>query len=1018
MRRLTRQIITSMICHHTFAIREIGTPGVTISTLNYQNVMLPLSGAPQYWFSATASGQTIVGNSGNDALYGVGGDTLVGGSGDDTFYVNGSDRVIVAPGGDVDTIVTYWGGYTLPDDVQNLVVQGDGAYGVGNSLDNVIEAVGPGEITLDGGGGNNVLAGGTGETIFVHTVGDSNDVIDNFAPGLDKVRLENTSLYTFAAVESQMQQVGSDVVLHLGSSDSITFRNVELSQFSSQDFMLPLDYTKLHMSFDDEFNALNLSNGSSGTWSTAYWWAPANGATNTSNGELGWYINAAYAPTASVKPWAVNNGILDITAAPASASIQPLIDNYQYTSGMLTTHDSFVQTYGVYEISAKVPAGQGLWADFWLLPENGSWPPELDVMEINGGNPDVLDTAVHTASTGQNTTISNGTPIADASAGFHTYAVDWEPDTITWYVDGNEVFQTATPADMHQPMYMLLDLAVGGPYGNPNASTQFPATFQVDYVRAYATAAAAPVISQISGAMTGNQITLTGTAEGDSTVNIYEDNTLIGTAAANGVGAWSFAAGVPANGSHNFTATDTNAANNTSPTSAALNTSVSVIQTDGATSLTEIANQYFYLELSGGSGTSLKYQGAVANVAEFNPWTPIGAVQTATGFDVAWKNTSTGQYTVWATDPNGNFTVSLTAAVSGATYALESLEPVFHQDLNGDGVIGPTQQVIQTDGSTSLTEVASQYFYLDGRSGTGPALKYNGSNVTVGEFPGWTPIGAVQTASGFDVAWKDAGTNQYTAWATDANGNYTASLIGAVSPTNTTLESLEAVFGQDLNGDGVTGLYAAPGTTLQISSALAGPSGASTIGIGAMLELAAADSSSVTFQGSTGTLRLDHSSTFSGTLFNFTGNGSLSGSDQIDLRDIHYASAHYNYANGVLTVSDGSGDHASLSFSGSYTLANFEIANDGSGGTVVYDPPTLVAPTGSSHAPTTAQRNNAMAHSSLGGAAGANLPTAADAFHFDRAQFASCLAAGIDGGHGHLTFQDFTHPATTHASFS
>ena len=151
-----------------------------INTLDYQNVPLPLSAAPQYWFAASTSGQTIVGNSGDDAIYGVGGDTLIGGTGDDTFYVKGTDQVIVAPGGGVDTIVTYWGGYTLPSNVQNLVVQGDGAYGVGNSLDNVIEAVGPGEITLDGGGGNNVLIGGTGETIFVHSVDDSNDVIDQF----------------------------------------------------------------------------------------------------------------------------------------------------------------------------------------------------------------------------------------------------------------------------------------------------------------------------------------------------------------------------------------------------------------------------------------------------------------------------------------------------------------------------------------------------------------------------------------------------------------------------------------------------------------------------------------------------------------------------------------------------------------------------------------------------------------------------------------------------------------------
>ena len=248
-------------------------------------------------------------------------------------------------------------------------------------------------------------------------------------PGLDKVRLENTDLFTFAAYNRRCSKWVVTSSLRLGASDSITFRNLQVSQFSAQDFMLPLDYSKLHMSFDDEFNSLSLWNGTSGTWSTSYWWAQPNGATLTSNGELEWYINSNYAPTASVKPWTVNNGILNITAAPAAASIQPLINNYQYTSGMLTTHDSFVQTYGVYEIRAKVPAGQGLWEDFWLLPENGSWPPELDVMEINGGNPKSFSTGYGIGQHGISvTSASTSTPIPDASAGFHTYTVDWEPE--------------------------------------------------------------------------------------------------------------------------------------------------------------------------------------------------------------------------------------------------------------------------------------------------------------------------------------------------------------------------------------------------------------------------------------------------------------------------------------------------------------------------------------------------------------------------------------------------------------
>ena len=189
------------------------------------------------------------------------------------------------------------------------------------------------------------------------------------------------------------------------------------------------------------------------------------------------------------------------------------------------------------------------------------------------------------------------------------------------------------------------------------------------------------------------------------------------------------------------------------------------------------------------------------------------------------------------------------------------------------------------------------------------------------------------------MAWKNTANGQYTVWTTDSNGNYTGNLIGTVSGTSTALESLEPIFGQDLNGDGVIGIYAAPNALLKISSSLAGSSGATTIGAGATLEIAAADSASATFQGTTGTLRLDQASTFSGQIFGFKGNGTLSGSDHIDLTSIKYGSIKDSYTNGVLTVTDGSGDTAKLSFNGSYTLGNFKFASDGNGGTIVYDPP-------------------------------------------------------------------------------
>ncbi|MCP3409950.1 hypothetical protein NLM25_30760 [Bradyrhizobium sp. CCGB01] len=204
----------------------------------------------------------------------------------------------------------------------------------------------------------------------------------------------------------------------------------------------------------------------------------------------------------------------------------------------------------------------------------------------------------------------------------------------------------------------------------------------------------------------------------------------------------------------------------------------------------------------------LKYNGSLVTLGQFAPWAPIGAEQTASGFDFAWKTPGTDNYTVWSTDANGNYTGNLTEIVSGGSSVLESLETVFHQDLNGDGTIGVPSVTVESFGSTALLQVGNNYEL----GNAGPMLKYNGSLVTLGQFAPWAPIGAEQTASGFDFAWKTPGTDNYTVWSTDANGNYTGNLTEIVSGGSSVLESLETVFHQDLNGDETIG---GPVTTIE-----------------------------------------------------------------------------------------------------------------------------------------------------------------------------------------------------------
>jgi serralysin len=244
------------------------------------------------------------------------------------------------------------------------------------------------------------------------------------------------------------------------------------------------------------------------------------------------------------------------------------------------------------------------------------------------------------------------------------------------------------------------------------------------------------------------------------------------------------------------------------------------VEAFGSTSLVEVGSNYFLNSITGGSGPSLKYGGANIVVGQWGGWSPLGAEATASGYEVAWKLAGADQYTVWNTDTSGNDTTNTIGTVSGNNTALESLEASFHQDLNGDGVIGiasATGTLIEAFGSTHLTQVGNAYFAYDS-SGSGPSLKYGGATIVAGQWGSWAPIGVEATASGYEVAWKLAGADQYTVWNADANGNDTTNTIGTVSGSNTAIESLEASFHQDLNGDGTIGIPAAKAGLLPTAS--------------------------------------------------------------------------------------------------------------------------------------------------------------------------------------------------------
>jgi beta-glucanase (GH16 family) len=173
---------------------------------------------------------------------------------------------------------------------------------------------------------------------------------------------------------------------------------------------------------------------------------------------------------------------------------------YNYTSALLQTTRSAYWRYGRIEASIKLPQTNGLVPAFWMLPEDdlyGWWPEsgEIDIMEHPTNQADRIYGTVHT---GAYNSFTGSSPrggsirIPDAESAFHVYAVEWTPDVMDFYVDGQKYFtfwnsqsgSETWPFD--QPFYIILSMAVGGGWvGDPGAGSIFPAVMEVDYVRVY-----------------------------------------------------------------------------------------------------------------------------------------------------------------------------------------------------------------------------------------------------------------------------------------------------------------------------------------------------------------------------------------------------------------------------------------------------------------------------------------------------------------------------------------------------
>jgi beta-glucanase (GH16 family) len=238
--------------------------------------------------------------------------------------------------------------------------------------------------------------------------------------------------------------------------------------------------SKWQLVWSDEFNYNGLPDSAK--------WGYDTGGSGWGNNELQYYIKN------DTSNAVVHNGVLYIIARKTQK------ENKAFTSARLVTKNKGDWANGKIEVSAKLPAGRGLWPAIWMLPtdwEYGGWPKsgEIDIMEHVGFKKDSVFFSIHTESFNHviGTQKTKGIKIIDPYNSFHVYAIEWDQQKIDFLLDNSLVFSYANSGNgprewpFDKRFHLLLNIAVGGNWGGQQGvdDTIFPASMLIDYVRVY-----------------------------------------------------------------------------------------------------------------------------------------------------------------------------------------------------------------------------------------------------------------------------------------------------------------------------------------------------------------------------------------------------------------------------------------------------------------------------------------------------------------------------------------------------
>jgi beta-glucanase (GH16 family) len=293
---------------------------------------------------------------------------------------------------------------------------------------------GNGNDTLNGGAGNDALDGGAGDDTI--RGGGGNDTIDGGATPHDALE---------------------------GDAGNDTFAKRDLSG-EILDFQPGDIYAgaRWQMVWSDDFNGSAVDNSL---------WEVADNSTPNYDGGINDYLPQNVS---------VTDGHLVIASGKTDdGNGGPT----KYDSGRVATRAAW--RYGRIEIRAKLPGTKGIWPAIWMLPKDGSWPPEIDIMELLGDEPNRVYMNHHWGPRARKQDDQSDFAGADFTADYHVFALEWERGKLQWFVDGvrRNVAMRSVP-DL--AMYLILNTSVGGDWpGMPDAGTVFPQQFGVDYVRVY-----------------------------------------------------------------------------------------------------------------------------------------------------------------------------------------------------------------------------------------------------------------------------------------------------------------------------------------------------------------------------------------------------------------------------------------------------------------------------------------------------------------------------------------------------